>query len=84
MILADLRAMKNSNNGLTPRPDFQNAPTQAAAPVSNAPMFSLPDLSLPELSTKIDTGHGRGGHGIFGEPKVCNFLNKILQKHSEL
>lgn len=68
--------MKQANNGLTPRPDIQNAPIHAPihAPANTTPRFdtALPDLNLSAGADVFDgTGHARGGHGIFGEPKVC-------------
>ena len=71
--------MKQANNGQTPRPEIQNAPPQTV--VKTAPQFepALPNLNLSSGADGLDQAiHARGGHGIFGEPKVCLRLNMLL------
>ena len=71
--------MKQANNGQTPRPEIQNAPPQTV--VKTAPQFepALPNLNLSSGADGLDQAiHARGGHGIFGEPKVCLRLTMLL------
>lgn len=71
-VVADLRSMKQSNNGQTPRPDVQAPPAQTA--VMAPSHFEAPpllNLNLSNGTEAMDNAmHARGGNGIFGEPKV--------------
>ena len=74
--------MKLANNGQTPRPDYQTAPTApvvaaagglsqpGAAPTLTPRTAGELNLNLSGGGSVLGDGHARGGNGIFGEPKV--------------
>lgn len=78
---ADLRGMHNTNQD----PDTARSRVTRESPRFQAPTSPRDDLigqPPPQIDAAGDVTHARGGHGIFGQPKVeaiqINSLSKMI------